>query len=298
MLGWLVQSARDRGPYPILAVYGQHGSAKSTASRLMRSIIDPNQAPLRSPPREIRDLAIAANNGWVLTLDNLSTLPVWLSDGLCVLSTGGGFATRTLYTDEEESIFSFRRPAIINGIAEVAERGDLIDRCIPITLDVIDDEHRRTEAEIEAMFEGMHPRILGGLLNALVTALSKIEETVLPRKSRMADLVTWVVAAEASLALPQGDFLRAYDRARGEAIETSIDSSTVGQWVREIALKSGFAGTATELYDRAEEKLRRASDWPKNARAPSQELKRLAPSLRTWASMFTGRRRKRRPHGA
>jgi hypothetical protein len=125
-VAWLVQAARDRGPYPILAIYGEQGSAKSTGARLLRNTIDPNWAPLRSPPKEVRDLAIAATNGWVVALDNLSYLPHWLSDALCVLSTGGGFATRTLYTDDEESIFSFRRPVIINGIAEVAERGDLI----------------------------------------------------------------------------------------------------------------------------------------------------------------------------
>ena len=38
---------------------------------------------------------IAANNGWVVALDNISYLPPWLSDALCRLSTGGGFATRT-----------------------------------------------------------------------------------------------------------------------------------------------------------------------------------------------------------
>ena len=90
-LAWLIQAARDRGPYPILAIYGEQGSAKSSAARLLRSLIDPNRAPLRSPPKELRDLAIAAANGWVIALDNLSYLPQWLSDGLCVLSTGGGF---------------------------------------------------------------------------------------------------------------------------------------------------------------------------------------------------------------
>ena len=156
-IAWLVQAARDRGPYPILAIYGEQGSAKSSGARLLRSIIDPNWAPLRSPPKEIRDLAIAAANGWVVALDNLSHLPQWLSDALCVLSTGGGFATRTLYTDDEESIFSFRRPVIINGIAEVARRGDLIDRCIPVTLEAVPDERRLTEDEIDAAFAHVHP---------------------------------------------------------------------------------------------------------------------------------------------
>ncbi len=48
VLGWLVMAFNPRGPYPILVLNGEQGSAKSTAARLLRSIVDPSQAPLRS----------------------------------------------------------------------------------------------------------------------------------------------------------------------------------------------------------------------------------------------------------
>ena len=70
---------------------GEQGSAKSTFSAVLRSLLDPNTAPLRALPREDRDLFIAANNGHVLTFDNVSGLRGWLSDTLCRLATGGGF---------------------------------------------------------------------------------------------------------------------------------------------------------------------------------------------------------------
>ena len=56
----------------------------------------PNTAPLRALPREDRDLFIAASNGHVLAFDNVSGLPAWISDTLCRLATGGGFAVRQL----------------------------------------------------------------------------------------------------------------------------------------------------------------------------------------------------------
>jgi hypothetical protein len=59
---------------------GEHGTAKSTFARIMRALLDPHTTPLRSPPREDRDLFIAANNGWVIAVDNVSKLPDWLSD--------------------------------------------------------------------------------------------------------------------------------------------------------------------------------------------------------------------------
>jgi hypothetical protein len=114
-------------------------------------------------PRDERDLAIAANNGWMVAYDNLSGLPVWLSDALCRLSTGGGFSTRTLYSNDEETIFDSKRPVILTGIDQIASRHDLLDRAVVTTLPVIPDDKRRSEAKFWAEFEEARPRILGAL---------------------------------------------------------------------------------------------------------------------------------------
>jgi len=37
-----------RGPYPVLCLAGEQGTGKSTLARLVRSLIDPASAPLRS----------------------------------------------------------------------------------------------------------------------------------------------------------------------------------------------------------------------------------------------------------
>src|SRR5436190_23098746 len=97
---WLLGALRHGGPYPLLVISGEQGSAKSVLSKMLRALVDPNVAPIRTLPREERDLFIAANNGHVLTFDNLSGLPAWLSDTLCRLASGGGFAVRQLYTDQ------------------------------------------------------------------------------------------------------------------------------------------------------------------------------------------------------
>jgi transposase len=65
------EDARDRGPYPIIVLSGEQGSAKSTLSAILRAVLDPNSAPLRALPREDRDLFIAAGNGHVLAFDNV-----------------------------------------------------------------------------------------------------------------------------------------------------------------------------------------------------------------------------------
>jgi hypothetical protein len=94
VVAWALAVLRNRGPYPVLVLSGEQGSAKSTFSAILRALLDPNTAPLRALPREDRDLFIAASNGHVLAFDNVSGLPAWISDTLCRLATGGGFAVR------------------------------------------------------------------------------------------------------------------------------------------------------------------------------------------------------------
>ena len=119
---------RPHGPYPVLVLSGEQGSAKSTFSKILRALLDPNAAPLRALPREDRDLFIAATNSHLLTFDNVSGLPSGISDTLCRLATGGGFAVRQLYTDQDEVIFDAPRPVILNGIEDIVTRPDLADR--------------------------------------------------------------------------------------------------------------------------------------------------------------------------
>ena len=62
-IAWLLAACRPSGPFPVLVVSGQHGSGKSSFVRLLRSVVDPNSAPLRAVPRSVHDLVIAAVNG-------------------------------------------------------------------------------------------------------------------------------------------------------------------------------------------------------------------------------------------
>jgi hypothetical protein len=152
---------------------GEQGSAKSTFTEILRALIDPNVPPLRALPREDRDLFIAAANGFLLAFDNVSGLPFWMSDTLCRLATGGGFATRQLFTDQDEVLFDVVRPMILNGIEDVVTRPDLASRAVFQTLEPIPEEDRRPVAEVWAEFERERPAIFGALLDALVVGLNK-----------------------------------------------------------------------------------------------------------------------------
>ena len=233
VVAWALAVLRDRGPYPVIVLSGEQGSAKSTFSAILRSLLDPNTAPLRALPREDRDLFIAANNGHVLAFDNVWGLPSWISDTLCRLATGGGFAVRQLYTDQDEVLFAAARPVILNGIEDIVTRPDLADRAVFLTLEAIPEDRRRSEAELWAAFDAERPRILGVLLDAAVQGLKMFPDTALERLPRMADFALWATACETAL-WPAGTFWSAYCGNRDEAVENVIEADPVAATVRAV----------------------------------------------------------------
>ncbi|RPJ17194.1 MAG: hypothetical protein EHM37_01035, partial [Deltaproteobacteria bacterium] len=170
IVSWLLGAMQPEGPFPILVLQGEQGSAKSTTARLLKDLIDPSTVPLRTLPSCERDLAIASSKMWALSVDNLSRLPIWLSDAFCRLATGGGFGTRTLFTDDTEILFNARRPVILNGISDIATRHDLADRAMIVHLPPISEGLRMAERQLEAAWTGAKPAILKTLLDAMVAA--------------------------------------------------------------------------------------------------------------------------------
>lgn len=291
LVGWLTAALRPAGPFPLLTLQGQQGSAKTTTARVLRALVDPNVAPLRTEPRDARDLAIVANNGWALAFDNLSRVAPWLSDALCRLSTGGGFTTRALYTDAEEVIFSAQRPVLLTGIEDIITRSDLLDRAILLTQPTISEERRRPEAEFWHAFEQAHPAILGALLDAVVGALRSRPTIHLDRLPRLADFALWATAVEQGLGWKPGTFMTAYATQRQEvdqlALEASSIAATLVVWWQAWSAQhpsrawEGSSGALLEaLVAQAGEEVVRRHRWPDSPRGLSGELARIAPNLR------------------
>lgn len=281
----IIAAMRPKGPYPALILSGEQGSAKSTTERVIRSIVDPNVAPIRAFPKDERDLMIAAKNGWMIAFDNLSGLSGWLSDALCRLSTGGGLSTRELYTDEEEVLFSAMRPIILNGIPVVAERNDLIDRAVFLTLPPIPEGERRDEEEFWRTFESKRPFIFGAVLDLMASAMAEGHNVVLRSKPRMADFTKLGVAVERAAGWPKGAFLEAYADNRNCAVQSSIEDSAVAQaLIQFMDDKDDWGGTLVDLLAmltaRVGEKIAERKDWPKQTRSFGSALKRTAPALR------------------
>ncbi|MBW4460674.1 MAG: hypothetical protein KME47_10615 [Nodosilinea sp. WJT8-NPBG4] len=282
---WLLFCFYPRHPHPILVIHGEPGTGKTFAARLLQGLIDPRQAPLIPKVADLRDLAIAAWNRWVLAYDNLSYLTVDQSDALCRICTGGGFLTRALYENEEETVFEFNRPQIVTGIDSLASRGDLLERSLLVELRTIDESQRLTDEELTAKLERARGLIFGALLTALSKTLKVLPTVEVDRLPRMADFAKFAIAAETALDLPVGSFLRVYTGNRQEAHETAVESSPVAVAIMRLMQdRDHWQGTPTELLQALEalvdEKTTKKPSWAGTARALGKALTRLAANLR------------------
>jgi hypothetical protein len=286
VVAWLLAALRAGGPYPLLAISGEQGSAKTVLSKLLKALIDPNVAPVRSLVREERDLVIAANNSHVLAFDNLSGLSPVLSDAFCRLATGASFGLRQLYTDQDEVLFQAARPILLNGIEEVINRPDLGDRAIFLTLSPIADHERRVEKQFWNEFEIARPSILGSLLEAAAHGLRRLPEIYLGQLPRMADFALWATACETAF-WPAGTFAHAYQANRRAAVEDLIEADSVAARVRELmANRQRWTGSASDLMRAGidspnDGQLSGAAGWPKNPRALAGRLRRAQTFFRT-----------------
>jgi hypothetical protein len=283
---WMVGALLARGPYPVLVFYGEQGSAKTTSAKIVRRLVDPYKPELRSSPKDQRDFAIAAKSNWVIALDNVSSVPQWLSDALCRLVTGDGFATRQLHTDTEEVLIEAQRPIVMTGITEFVVRPDLLDRTVQVTLSPIPDDQRRSEEDLWDQFEAACPRLFGALLDRLSGALRERPHVHLKRLPRMADFARLAVAAERGAGEDER-FLSAYEGVRSVAHWQAIESSSIGGPIMRLLgredFKGQWGGTAQQLLhdlsDLAGDGVSRDHLWPRSARQLSGELRRLRPAL-------------------
>jgi len=287
IVAWLIGAMKPTGPYPILMIQGEQGTAKSTTAKLLKDFVDPSVVPLQSLPRSEHDLAIAVSNSWLNNYDNQSEMPNHLSDGCCRIATGGGFRTRSLYTNDDEMLFNSVRPQIFNGITDIATRPDLADRALTIYLMPIPKEKRISEMQLMEKWELRKAGIFGALCDALSIALAKYKNIKLKWLPRMADFAIWASAAESSFGWKEGTFMREYENNRHRLIDIAIEADPVALAVIDMIEKENgykWSGKASDLLEALKsqvgDQVTRLKSWPKQPNFLSNKLRRCATSLR------------------
>lgn len=264
-------------PHVILLLLAEQGSAKSTITRILVSLVDPSAVPLRQPPRDPDGWTTAAAASWVVALDNMSgDIDGWLSDCLCRASTGDGNVKRALYTDADVSVTAFRRCGIINGVDVAPVRGDLAERIATVKLPRI--TLRRSESEFDAEWETARPEVFTALLDLAAKVHELLPTIDVPDLPRMADFGRLLAAVDKVM---HTDGLARYREQSRTSARDTLDVPFVAELVaegREFTDTTSADLLAALTPSGAD--WRRPKGWPKTARALTGLLTRHAPAMR------------------
>lgn len=292
VIAWMLYSMthpRGQSGYPILIILGPQGSGKSQLSRgVIRLLVDPNVAGIQLLPGNIRDMAISARSQYVLLYDNVRVLTKKQSDDHCIMSTGGSYSSRKLYTDHEEVMLPVHSPVVINGIHNFVEEPDLASRALIVHAQSIDATSRREESAIARDLDSKLSDIFTGLLDLAAQALEAESTAVLLHPERLMDFCRWLAALEAPMGLALGVLQKAYsDNLRDAALESIRESAlamTVFNFIR-VQPGNRWTGTATALLGELNKKappqtIHRQAEWPQNPIALGKRLTSIEAVLK------------------
>ena len=148
-------------------------------------------------------------------------------DALCCLATGGTYAARALYTNNQEVVVNIKRPVIMNGIGSLVTAQDLLERSLYFELPIIGEADRQGERELINRFEAQQAVILGGLLNTMAKALAAIPHIPLNNLPRMADFAQLGRAVAYTMGLECSEFDRQYADNQRRALEKGLDACAI-----------------------------------------------------------------------
>lgn len=235
--------------HPIIIVHGEKGSSKSTALKMLSDIISPSKKSLIPMPN-INDLPVTLSNGYFIAFDNLRPISPAISDILCMAVTGGSISKRKLYTDNQEIVINIQRIVGMDGINIVTNQPDLLDRSILIHMDRIPDGERKTDLELNDLFQESIGKLLGACFCTASKAMALYPVVNLTKLPRMASFAKYGYCIGESIEAGLGiRFLQDYQENSKKA---SIESIQNNPFIDCVTLLMGttdhWSSSVSELY--------------------------------------------------
>ena len=274
-------------PHPIPITTGEHGSTKTTACKIKKALIDPSDLDVIAlQPNEERMVQMLYHH-WFVIFDNVTYLQQWQSDVLCRACTGEGTVKRTLYTNEDDTIFKYKRCIGLNGINNAATKPDLLDRAFILNHEPIPKDRRIEERVLFERFNEAKPGILGGMFDALSEAMRIYPTIELKEKPRMADFAVWGCAIAEALGHTKEKFLMAYMTNIGGVNRTALEESPVGLCILSFMEDlPEWLGTPSQLHNELEMIAdglhidKKSNTWAKSPRSLGKKIRLIIPNLR------------------
>lgn len=295
IISWLLAVMNPEIPCPILIFKGEQGTGKSTLSKILRMLCDPNSVKIATKPANSEDICISAIQKRLVSYDNLSGINNNMADVLCGIVSGTGLTKRQLHTTADEYSISIKRAILLNGINSLTERGDLLDRAIINKLNRIENKKRKTEKEILDEFEKDSGPIFSALLLAIQYGMRN--PIKLDSKPRLADFAEWASSCLLYFNVDQKEFLDNLKQNRSLIFESIIECEEFIQVLENILKEKGkIEGSISEII----KLIKEFDKYINHKEIPSLKkfkkyLERYAPTLRHlgiyWKSVRTSEKR-------
>lgn len=297
ILSWAMSLFLPGGTYPLLAMYGKQGSAKSTTLTMLKQMLDPSEVPIIAMPKNEVALFIASKSYKMMPIDNVSKIGGNMSDAMCQLASGGSIAGRTLYTNSGLTVIDGHSLVSLNGIGLEISRQDLLSRTLVIEAPPLDGKHK-PQKELVATFKKDHPVILGSMLKGVQLALNRLETVTSNSTHRMADFINWSIAWAPAFGLKESTVERRLldNWKEGQRHGLASDRFASG-FIEFIKNQKTFNGSTSELFDQMKLHAKvhdwDISFWPTSATGLGKRLSLLEDALKdTGISLKKSRNKK------
>jgi len=266
--------------FPITHIQGQEGSAKTTAAKLKKALVDPNRVDAVAMPKNQEELYHAIAGNLLTIIDNARTISESMSDLMCGAAYGINAKKRQLYSDLNSVIMPIQGSICVTSIDQVFTQPDAMSRLIPITTKPISKQDRKSEAQLLSQFEEDKPKIFTALLKLTAKIIDKLPDAVPTNPERMAGFSHFLAAAELADAVPAGHYQGAYSALLESAMSDiaeeneliSAISKLLNKYAGEIDLSP--AELLKELTLTTPRELRSVA-WPRDPSSLSRKLNTL-----------------------
>ncbi|KAF6247505.1 hypothetical protein C6990_03355 [Nitrosopumilus sp. b3] len=201
-------------PIPIQVLHGEQGSAKTSVSGAIKSIVDPEGENALSLPEKIDDLAVALSKRDLSNFDNTDNFTKEISQFLCRVVTGTLYPKRKHYTNADEFSLTLMSKIILNGIDPSINQPDLLERSIFYELPKIEKTERMTDEKFSRKIDELRPDLLGFIFSTIQKAMGIVDkvEKELDGSSlpRMATFAIWGESISRALGNQDNKFINRY----------------------------------------------------------------------------------------
>lgn len=287
VLAWLLANFMDKGALPVLVLEGPEASVQAMILQILARLLDWNEpSVIESFPASEKGLLTEAYNRRVIGFDNVSGIKPETSDMLCRISSGVAVSGQRLGAQAGEDVVHIKSLIALSGVSTETAGSEVLDRALRVEAPMLRGKNMRLIAEVEEEFNRYHSVILGALLKIVQFGLNN-KATLPPalRGGKLPDFAEWIYRCAPALGKSPERWVKALlanqKRVKLDVLSTdsvaevlfSLLDSNGGRWVgRSMELFKAFNETA-------DTRAIRAGARPTSARALTDRLKKMEPSL-------------------